>query len=119
MTQLALIGAPVEAFGHPGECLEPASGSVTGGGTVKVNGTPIGSTGTAELDVPSHAHDYDADEDECLEFFGHGFQPDTLAESVSLNGSPLYLTGSSIGTDPGSGGAVDITSSGGNSSVRF
>jgi len=118
MTKLALIGAPVEAFGHPGECSEPAGGNVTGSASISVNGTPIASTGEAEIDIPSHAHDYD-DDDGCIEVFGHQIQPDTVADSVSLNGSPLYVTESGVGTDPGSGGAVDITDSGGNSSVHI
>lgn len=118
----ALIGSNAEAFGHPTSCEEPAGGSISSDATVSVtiNGTAVATTTTASIDFPSHAHDY-TDEDGCHQNETHSLDPDTggpgLSDSVTINGSPIYLQASNVTTDPTTGGGVDIIDTGGNNSL--
>ena len=118
MTNLALIGASITASGHPGACGSTVSGSVTGGSSVSVNGTPIAASSMASLDFGSHGHDVD-DEGDCISFTSHSVQQVSLADSISINGNGVYLEVSGAATDPGSGGSIDYTNSGGNSTVKL
>lgn len=114
MTEIALIDSPVEAFGHPSECTEPAPGSVVSssptGITVTVGGTSkeVASIDSADIDIPSHAHSYSV-EDGCTNLQSHTIDPDTGEPSITINGSPVYLVEDAVTTDPTTGGDVDIT----------
>jgi len=116
MPQYALNGSTTEAFGHPSACSEPASGSVTASGTVRYNGTPIANTTTSTIDVPSHGHSTD-EKGNCIGFQSHSIVPGTVSETVRYNGGGFFLVADGVGTDPGSGGAVDITSANGNTTL--
>lgn len=121
-SQWALIGSNADAFGHPTECEEPADGSVSSetSTSVTVNGSEIATINTATLSFPSHSHDY-SDIDGCHQNQSHSLDPDDpgpgISTSVTVNGSPVYLTADNVATDPTSGGNIDITNSGGNNSV--
>lgn len=117
MTELVLIGAGLEANGHPTECQEPAPGSVvqSSAHSVTINGTQVATEASADMDFPSHAHDHSTLEG-CHQNESHTLDPTTTSSSVTVNGSPVYITGS-IGTDPTTGGSIDTTNSGGNTSV--
>lgn len=117
MEPLALIGASVEAGGHPGACSPTVSGVLSGDSTVKVNGTPIGVEQNASLEFASHGHDVD-DEGNCIAYSAHSIQQEAVSPTVSVDGKAAYLAVSGAATDPGSGGSVDYTSSGGNESVH-
>lgn len=124
--RLVLEGAPAKAYGHPTECTEPAPGSVQGtsGQSVSVNGTPIATVATADINFNSHAHAYEDTNDDgiadtCTNFQSHSIDPSTVSQSVTVNGSPAYIDDNAPeATDPGSGGDVEITGTGGNSSVK-
>lgn len=116
MIEFTLIGAPAEATGHPSECSEPASGTVAGSSTVTYNGTAIANTETSTIEFDSHGHDTD-DEDNCTDFQSHSIVPDDVSETVLYNGSGFFHTEDGVATDPGSGGSVSITSSGGNETI--
>lgn len=118
MSNFVLIGASCEAFGHPTSCTEPAPGSVVSEATssVTINGTPVATTGTADLNFPSHAHDYSTLEG-CQNNASHTLDADTVSSSVTLNGNPLYIEEDGIATDPITGGNINMTGSGSNSSV--
>jgi len=117
---LTLIGANCEADGHPGQCQNPAPGTVqsTSSCSFTVNGTEVATETTADMHFPSHAHDHDS-ENGCHENQSHNLDPDTgkLSDSVTVNGSPVYLTDTGVASDPGSGGAIDIVDAGGNAFV--
>lgn len=119
MTYLVVVGASLEAFGHPTECTEPAPGSVTGSSTVSIDGDDVAVKSQASLEFPSHGHDID-DSKDCIDKYSHSFQPDesALSNSVTINGNPAYLDGGTVGTDPGTGGDVNYTDNGGNDSVQ-
>lgn len=119
MTLVATINASAEAHGHPSNCTEPANGSVQADSdsSVHVNGTDVASVGAASINFSSHSHDHSS-EDGCHNNQSHSIDPDTVATSVSINDSPVYLVGSGVGTDPGSGGNVDITDGGANETVN-
>lgn len=121
-SEYALIGSNCEAYGHPNECQEPASGSVTESSesSVTIDGVGIATIKTADMHFNSHAHAYDP-ENGCISMASHDIDPDEPGpgtdSSVRINGSPVYVANTSVATDPDSGGAVDIIDSGGNSSV--
>jgi hypothetical protein len=112
MSEQCVIGASVEAFGHPSECQEPASGEVVStashGISVTVNGTSreVATIASADISLPSHAHDYSS-EDGCHQNESHTLDPSGEA-SITINGSPIYLVENNAATDPTSGGAIDI-----------
>jgi len=116
MVTYALIGAPAEASGHPSACSEPAPGTIEGDSTVTYNGTPIANADTTTIEFGSHGHSTDADGN-CTDYTSHSLVPETVSETVTYNGEGFFLTQDSVDTDPGSGGAVDITASGGNDTV--
>lgn len=116
MTNFALIGAGVEASGHPGACGSVASGVLEGDSSVSVDGTAVGIGTDCSLNFPSHGHDTDIDGN-CTSYSSHSIQQQQVSPSVSVDGKPVYVEVSGAATDPGSGGSVDYTSSGGNSSV--
>lgn len=115
MTEEAVIDADAEANGHPTECQEPAPGSVVStashGVTVTVGGTTreIATIASADISVPSHAHDYTSEEG-CHQNESHTIDPDTGEPSITINGSPIYLVENGTTTDPTTGGDVDIVS---------
>lgn len=115
--KFALDGAPASAYGHPGACSEPASGSVNAGGTVTYNGTPIGSNATSTIDVPSHGHDTNVDGD-CIDYQSHSVPVET-AITVTYDGTQMFTVDSNVSTDPGTGSNIDIDSSGGNNTVSY
>lgn len=120
MSELVLIGANCEAFGHPSECTEPAPGTVdlVDTTTISVNGTTIACEENADMHFDSHAHDHSSTEG-CHDNQSHDLDPESakLSSSLTYNGSPLYVKDTSVTTDPGSGGNVDIVDTGGNTSV--
>lgn len=113
MTEPAFVSASVEANGHPVECQEPASGEVVSttshGISVTVNGNTheLASVDSADISVPSHAHDYTSTEG-CHDMQSHTLDP-SGEPSITVNGSPIYVVEDNVSTDPGSGGTVDIT----------
>lgn len=116
MTEVCIIGADAEAFGHPSECTEPAPGTVERDSshniTVSAGGITreVATIATASINFPSHAHSYDSVNDSCEDMQSHSLDPDTGEPSITINGSPIYLVEDSVTTDPGSDGSVDITS---------
>ena len=114
-----------EAKGHPSSCTEPAPGSVsqyqskTNSVTVtNANGdsSRLACEADANLSFPSHAHDYDA-VNGCHENSDHTVIPEKKSSSVTINGSPVFIAGSGIATDPGTGGNINAPSDDVNSSV--
>lgn len=120
MTPFALVGSSLEAFGHPSQCHNPVSGSVQGNSTVMIDGTDIAAQNKSSMEFSSHAHNYDS-EDGCISFSSHSIQPDSsgLVDSVTIDGELIYLDGSGVATDPGSGGSINVVDNGGNSSVSI
>jgi len=116
MPPYVLDGAPVEAFGHPGACSEPADGTVEDTTPITYNGTPIATQRSGTLSLPRHGHDTTA-EGSCTQYESHDVMPTTVSSSVSYNGYGLCIVTDGAGTDPGSGGDIDITGAGGNSAV--
>jgi len=116
MVSFVLDGAPVEAFGHPGACSEPADGTVEDETPITYNGTPIATQQSGILSVPSHGHDT-TDDGSCTQYESHDVTPDTVSSSVSYNNYGLCIVTDNAGTDPGSGGNINITDSGGNDTV--
>lgn len=110
---VALLGAPCEADGHPPECTEPATGTVesTDEALLSVEGTDVASHDTAVQQFPSHAHDHDPD-DGCIALQSHDLTPDQ-EHLLTINGASVMLVKDST-TDPGSGGTAEITDDGGN-----
>lgn len=123
MTKLVTFDAPSEAEGHPSECTEVVSGTVesdapssvtitTADGTTK----GVATVSNASIHFDSHSHDYDGS---CHNDQTHDLDPDSTEDSSSLtiNGSPIYIVGDGVTTDPGSGGNVNITGPGNNNTV--
>jgi len=110
---VALVGAPCEADGHPSSCSEPAPGTVeeTAASPLSIKGVDVASHGTAVLHFPSHAHDY-SEEDGCIAMQSHDLTPDQ-EHLLTVNGTSVMHVGDST-TDPGSGGTAEITGHGGN-----
>jgi hypothetical protein len=109
MSKIALIGASCNAFGHPTECEEPATGIIVSdsSSSVTINGTAVATIATASISFSSHSHDYSS-QDGCYNKSSHSIDPDTTTSSITLNQSPLYLAGVGVATDPISGGNVSI-----------
>lgn len=123
MTTFARVTASAEAFDHPAACTEPATGSVVEEGTASVtitnasgNTKALASTNQADLDFPSHGHSTDTDGN-CTDSQSHTLDPSTVSSSVTVNGGGVYLVQDNVGTDPVSGGSIDIIDSGSNNSV--
>lgn len=122
-SEYALIGSSAEAGGHPSDCTETVSGTVqsTSSTSVSVNGTEVASTATADIHFDTHSHEYSGDPPSCKDDQSHDIDPDDpgpgLSDSVTINGNPVYLKADAVTTDPGSGGDVNITGNGGNSSL--
>jgi uncharacterized Zn-binding protein involved in type VI secretion len=117
MPLLALLGAPCEAGGHPGECGTVASGALQdsdGDTSVTINGTPVATHGDS-MSFGSHAHSYGGDPPVCKSFSSHELTPDQ-SHDLTVNGQPVMRAGDST-TDPRSGGTASITGSGGQSAV--
>lgn len=110
---VALLGAPCEADGHPSQCTEPAPGTVeeTDASLLSVGGVDVASHGTAVMHFPGHSHDYN-EEDGCIAVQSHDLTPDQDA-LLTVNGEPVMCVGDSA-ADPGSGGTAEITDHGGN-----
>jgi hypothetical protein len=109
----------VSAFGHPTNCTEPAPGSVSQYQDVSNNVTitntnsetsRVASRADANLSIPSHAHSYSILEG-CYQNESHKILPDKDKDSasVTVNGSPVFLSGDSVTTDPTSGGDVSLS----------
>jgi len=120
---IVTIGASVEAYGHPDDCAEPSEGSVVKEADSSLTVTnssnetkQVASVNTADIDIPSHAHSY-SDLLGCHNNSSHKLDPETTDTSLSYNGSPLYIMGDNIATDPQSGGRIAITDTGINNSL--
>lgn len=118
MTKLALIGAPVNASGHPEACGSVVNGNLNGESSVTVNGTPVGIEIDSSLNFPSHGHDVN-EEGSCISYTSHTIQQERVSPTLSVNGKKVYLSVSEAAIDPGSKGFVDYVSSGGNDSVTI
>ena len=116
MPPYVLTGAPAEAFGHPGACSEPASGTVTDETPITYNGTPITTQQDGVVEFDSHGHST-TPLGACTDYQSHSITPVEVSDSVTYNGYGVCIVTDGVATDPGSGGSVDITSSGGNSAV--
>lgn len=121
--KLVRIGADCEAHGHPTECTEPAPGTVDKTSTHSVTITDSGGVtkqlatkASADMNFPSHAHDHSTAEG-CHQSSSHTLDPSTLSSSLTVNGSPIYIAGNGVASDPVTGGDVDIVNAGGNTSV--
>lgn len=121
MTKLVVVGASCEAEGHPSECTEPATGTVekTSSHSLSINGTQVATVDSADMVFPSHAHNY-SEEQGCHDKQSHelGADSDAVSSSLTVNGSPIYLVGDGVATDPGSSGNVNIVDSGNNNTVE-
>lgn len=126
MTRLVTIGADCEAAGHPTECTNPAPGTVDKVSTASITVTNSGGTtdeiasaDTADMHFDSHGHATDASNN-CTDFQTHDLDPDAaaLSQSLTLNGSPVYVVGSDVATDPGSGDSINIINAGTNNSME-
>lgn len=120
---IVTIGAPVEAYGHPDECSEPAEGSVIKEADSSLTVTnsnnetkQVASVNTADIDIPSHAHSY-SEKRGCHNSSSHTLDPEEKYTSLSYNGSPLYIVGDNVATDPQSDGRIAITNTGINNSL--
>lgn len=123
---LVTVGATCEAEGHPSECTPVVSGTVqaTSDASLSVNNasgtvSAVATTETADMHFDSHSHDYDGT---CHQDESHDVDPTTTSSSLTLNkadgtSSPLYIVGDAVGTDPTSGGDINITDAGNNNSV--
>lgn len=109
----------VEAYGHPDECTEPATGTVSQYQSETNNVTVTNSAGQssrlatradARLQIPSHSHDYDSI-DGCHNSAEHTLLPDSDkdSQSVTINGSPVFFDGNEVTSDPKSNGNVSVT----------
>lgn len=118
MSNVVLVGANCEASGHPTNCQEPAPGSVssTSSSNVRLNGDDVYFKSRADMDFPSHAHDYDSDKG-CHETASHAIDPND-SHDVTLNGSPIVLE-SDKGTDPKTSGDAVFVDSGGNNTIKL
>lgn len=127
MTLFTTIDADCEAFGHPTECTEPATGTVvkTSDHSLTVTNAAqvtkqVATIDSADINFPSHSHDYDT-MNGCHDDQSHTLDPDNpseVAENITLNGSPLYLSNDGVATDPVTGGDVDIIDASNNNSVN-
>lgn len=110
MTDFAVIGDSIEAYGHPGACSEPAPGALAGSSILSINGIEVGIENDCTLDIPSHGHDVD-EEGNCIAYSSHSIIQETTSGILSINGKQAYLNDVGVASDPGSGGDVDYTSS--------
>lgn len=108
----------VSAFGHPSECTEPAPGSVSQYNSETNNVSITNASGEssrlatradANLTIPSHAHDYGPLLG-CQDKESHTLLPDTDKDSasVTVNSSPVFVSGEAVTTDSTSGGDVSV-----------
>lgn len=117
MTELALLDAECAAKGHPSDCEEPALGTVsqfqsesnnvtvTKGGQTK----RLATRADANLDFPSHAHDY-TEVEGCHDNASHKLLPpeNRCSSSITIDGSPVFIVDAAVETDPKTNGDVDI-----------
>lgn len=123
MSEQCVISASVEAYGHPVECQEPASGEVVSTGSHGISVTTGGNThevatvASADISIPSHAHDYSSTEG-CHDMQSHTLDQDG-EPSITINGSPVYIVSDDVATDPTTGGSVDITNNPEQTGITF
>jgi len=123
---LVTVGATCEAEGHPSECTPVVSGTVqeTAVASLTISNasgqqSAVATAETADMHFDSHSHDYDGT---CHQDESHDVDPSVTSSSLTLNkadgtSSPLYIVGDAVGTDPTSGGDINITDAGDNNSV--
>ena len=118
MSNVVLIGSDCGAYGHPTECQEPVSGSVNRENNSKVtlDGSDVYFHSRANMTFSSHSHDYSLTEG-CHQNSSHSIDPDDT-HSVTLDGSSIVLEDDE-GTDPVSGGRIEITNTNGNKSFKL
>lgn len=128
LVTLDVTGQSAEAAGHPTNCTEPAPGEVSQFESETNSVTVTNASGEQErlatladanLFFPTHAHDYSVDLG-CHDNAEHKLLPkeaDT-ASSITINGSPVFLTGDGVTTDPKTGGSVNIINAGINNSLN-
>jgi hypothetical protein len=118
MSNIVLVGANCEAYGHPTQCSEPANGSVSSSSSsnVTLNGEDVYFHSRADMSFSSHAHDYSVNLG-CHNNQSHSIDPEDT-HNLTLNGSPIVIE-SDEGTDPGSGGRAIFTDSGGNETFKL
>jgi len=120
-------GQSAEALGHPDDCTEPAPGEVSQYQSETNNVTVTNANGDtqrlaarkdANLKFPSHSHDY-SELEGCHDDASHTLLPpeSKVSSSVTIDGSPVFVVGSAVETDPKTGGNVNIVAGGINSSV--
>jgi hypothetical protein len=114
-----------EAKGHPTECTETVDGQIQSRDSHNVTITnsagdskEIATKASADIHFDSHSHSHNS-EDGCHDDNSHDLDPDSgkASSSVTINGSPVYIVKNAVTTDPGSGGDVNITGAGINTSV--
>jgi hypothetical protein len=118
MSNVVLVGADCDTYGHPTNCQEPAPGSVnsTSSSNVTLNGADVYFHSRADMFFPSHAHDYSSDKG-CHQYSSHSIDPDDT-HNLTLNGSPIVIE-SDEGTDPVSGDRAVFRNSGGNETFKL
>lgn len=109
MSDVVLIGAEVEAEGHPSSCTEPAPGTVEGSSPLTVDGVGVYDKDNADIQIPTHAHEFIL---ACVSKSEHTIDPDGT-NPLSIDGNTVYVE-SDTGTDPDSGGTVSFADDGGN-----
>lgn len=114
-----------EANGHPTECTEPVDGQVqsTDSHSVTITNSDgdskeIATADSADIYFDSHAHTYDSISG-CIDKESHNLDPDAVkrSQSVTINGSSVYLKKDAATTDPTSDGDVNFTGAGVNNSL--
>lgn len=100
-------GDSIEASGHPSECTEPATGSISTSdetGTTS-NDNIVLNKNNSSLDFPSHGHDTDGDGN-CTDDQSHNLTPDIEETGLRLNGENVLITGTIQNTDPVTNGSI-------------
>lgn len=121
MAGLVLFGADVEAEGHPEDnCEEPAPGTVKkvtdSINSVTVNGNGVADIDSADMVIPSHAHDYSALEG-CHEKEKHQIDPSRKLGTVTISSNRVYLSRDDVRDDPITGKPINIIGTNGNTGV--
>lgn len=115
-----------EATGHPSECTEPVTGTIDGSSNSITVENSTGdkkslATKNSTLHFDTHSHDYSV-EDGCHNNQSHDLTGDDLgsngvSSSITINQTPVLIVENDVATDPVTGSAVNIVSSGINNSL--
>jgi len=113
-----LLGDPVDAFGHPDQCSEPAPGTVQADPDpvpIRINGTHLATRATTVCHFDPHAHSII--NGVCADDQSHDVTTDQQ-HPITVNGSSIVLDEDTT-TDPGSDGTVSFPASAGTTVVEL